>query len=80
MDARTTAFKSYQNHAWLHRSFKRLNVEDLQFCLSVLDQHQTTSKDEFARLAVRLFIDRSSKPKAWKEIEELLICANSVLP
>jgi hypothetical protein len=79
MDQRTKAFESYRDHAWLSRSFKKLRPEDLQFCRDVLAQHATTSKDAFVHIVVRLYIDRPTKPKAWKEIEELLICANSTL-
>jgi hypothetical protein len=72
-------FMALADHPWLGRSYKRLREEDVHWCLNWLDAHASDSKDAAALIITKLFLDNPAKPKAWKEMEELLICSNSAL-
>lgn len=75
---RLEAFKALKDHPWLGRSFKKLSKADEDYCIAWLEANAGLSKDQAPHYIVRLWLDRP-KPKAWKEMEELLICANSAL-
>lgn len=77
--SRSEHFELLKNHAWLGRSFAKLTAADLQLARKFLADNSQLSKDEFVQAAVRMFLDQPSKTKRWKEIEELLVCANSSL-
>ena len=68
-------FNKLKNHPWLGRSFKKLTKDDIEFAISFLKENENNNDDIFCHKAVRLFIDKTQKPKAWKEIEELLIAS-----
>ncbi len=71
-------FLSYKDHAWLRRSFARLTKADMAIALGFIKANEALDPVAFERLAVRLFMDKTP-PKHWKEIEELLVCANSAI-
>lgn len=75
---RTAMFFSYKTHPMLGRSFKKLSHADIEAVLEFIKMHDHLDKGSFERAAVRLFLD-CKKPKTWKEIEELLVCANSAI-
>lgn len=69
---RIDKFGSFKNHHMLKKSYKKLNLNDLDFCIRFLNENAKLDKNEIATKIVRLYIDKE-KPKNWKEIEELLI-------
>lgn len=70
---RQQKFDELKNHPYLSKLFKKLKNEDLIFCEKFLEETKALTKDEFATKVIRLNLDNPNKPKAWKEIEELLI-------
>lgn len=69
---RLNKFNALKTHAWLQKSFKKLNANELQIVNDFIALYGDKDKNTFASAAVRLFLDKQ-KPKHWKEIEELLI-------
>lgn len=63
----------------LGRTFRKLKQDDIIVAEGFLLKNQDMDKNDFALAIVRMFMDKP-KPKNWKLIEELLICANSALP
>jgi hypothetical protein len=75
---RASAFLNYKDHPLLKKQYKKLADYELAIAMGFILDNIYLSKDDFERKAVRLFMDKP-KPKHWKEIEELLLCANSAL-
>jgi hypothetical protein len=75
---RDTVLSAYKDHAILGKLYKRLKAEDITALNSFLKANAHLDKGSFERAVNRMFIDRP-KPKHWKEIIELLSCANSAL-
>lgn len=78
MLTRLNAFNALSDHPWLGRVYKRLTIDELNFAKSFIESHFNTPKGEFEFAVNRMFIGQS-KPKHWREISELLTCANSAL-
>ena len=76
---RLEAFKALKDHPWLGRSYKKLSKADEAWAIAWLEDNKGLTKDQAPHHIVRLWLDKP-RPKAWKEIEELLMCANSSLP
>lgn len=76
MNERLSKFKSFKTHPWFGRIFKKINSNDILFAESFIEKNEPLNKGEFEFAVNRLFLDRA-KPKAWKEIVELLTCCNS---
>ena len=72
---RLAAFNKLSEHPWLGKSFKKLTKDDVSMVQEWLAANSEIDRNRFNELAVRLFLDKP-KPKAWKEIEELLIACN----
>lgn len=77
---RKTLFLALESHPFLDRLFKRLSKNEIQLALEFLDSTATLGKNEFIPAMNSLFLDIKDRPKRWKEITELLNCANSALP
>lgn len=77
---RVTAFNGLTVHPMLGRVFNKLTSEERALCRDFLAQHEALDKGEFELLVNRMFLDVGDKPMRWKEITELLACANSKLP
>ena len=73
---RLAAFNKLEGHPWLGKSFKKLTKEDVYFTRIWLAEAADLDRDTFNEKVVRRFLDDKYKPKAWKEIEELLIACN----
>ncbi len=76
---RKFAFRNFENHAWLKKPFSRLNKAELDMALSFIDSNDHLDKGSFEYAINRMFLDNPDKPKHFKEILELLTCANSSL-
>jgi hypothetical protein len=76
MDDRRLAFDNLAKHPWLGRVFSRLKDEDLAAARAFISANSELSKGDFELKINRMFIDRV-RPKRYKEIMELLTCANS---
>lgn len=62
----------------LGKLYKKLNSMELTFCYHFIQTNQGLAKGEFEFKVNRMFLDYAGeKPKHWKEILELLTCANS---
>lgn len=79
-EARLAAFKAYEKHAWLGRVFRKLSPEEMQIAVGFFEKNAALSKGDFEYAVNRAFLDQVEKPKHYKEILELLTCANSSLP
>lgn len=77
MDNRLTTFLAYKEHPWLHKPFKRLTRAEIEICQVFIQQNSALAKGEFEFKINRMFLDKPEKPKHYKEILELLTCANS---
>jgi len=64
-------------HAWLGRVYKKLTEEELRLAIRFMGKNHLLSKGEFELAVNRMFLD-ASKPRHFKEILELLTCANSL--
>lgn len=76
MNARIIKFNSFSTHPWLSRLFNKLKKEDIDFAIKFLTNESSKSRSDFELAVNRIFLDRD-KPRAWKEITELLISSNS---
>ncbi len=76
---RLEIFHSYKDHPWLARSYNKLSVSERNIAINFLIEKNHLCKEGFEKATVRMFLDKESKPKHWREIEELLVCANSKL-
>lgn len=74
---RLEAFNSMATHPMLGKQFTKLNHGEVVFCQNFIRANATSSDNDYAVKAVRLFLDINPKPKNWQAIEELLICAMS---
>ena len=70
---RLVKFLKLKDHPWLKRSFKKLKPIDVEFCKWFLEDTKSENNNDYSMKVVRLYLDKADKPKAWKEIEELLI-------
>lgn len=77
---RTDFFMALKEHAWLLKSFARLSAKEVSICLTFIVENDHLDKGEFEMKINRMFLDKIEKPKHWKEMSELLTCANSALP
>lgn len=73
---RLEAFYALKSHAWLGRVYARLTEKELSLAVHFLRERERCSKGEVDQAVQRMFLDLP-KPKHWKEIQELLSCANS---
>lgn len=73
---RLNKFRSFIDHPWLKKSYKKLNVEELQIAENFITKNATTKKDEFELAVNRMFLNQS-KTKHWSIIVELLSCCNN---
>ena len=80
MTKRHMFFDGFKAHAWLSRVYSRLSPADITTAYEFMTAKSHLSKGEFDFAINRMFIDKGdAKPKRWKEIQELLTCANSSL-
>lgn len=79
MDKRVANFEALKTHPWLSRIYARLRGEDVAYARDFLGRHTALAKGDFESAVNRMFMDNPAKPKRWKEIQELLLCANSAL-
>lgn len=77
-EKRNDTFEAFSTHPWFGKVFKRLKNDDLSTARCFLKANGHLGKGEFEFAVNRMFLDKP-KPKNWKEIQELLTCANSVL-
>lgn len=73
---RREAFDGYAKHPWLCRVHRRLSKADIIEAHSFISDHDAMDKGAFEMAVNRMWMDQP-KPARWKEIMELLICANS---
>lgn len=73
---RMDLFKKLYNHAWLGRIYRRLYAEEMNLALDFIVSNDHLDKGPFEYAVNRMFLDKP-KPKHFKEILELLTCANS---
>lgn len=76
---RQTVFNSLATHPWLGRVYKKLTIKERLQCEVFLVLHTGSDKDRFELAVNRMFLDDPEKPKHYKEMLELLTCANSLL-
>lgn len=77
---RTEHFQALKQHPWMHKIYAKLTEAEENFCQDFLRQNREASKGDFETLVNRLFMDQPElrkKYRHWKEISELLTCANS---
>lgn len=72
-------FEAFKNHAWFNRVYKRLSENEREIAHKFIEQNDGLDKGSFELAVNRMFLDKQ-KPKHYKEILELLTCANSSLP
>ncbi len=75
-------FIALGQHAWLAKIFAKLNLKERNYCYSFLKQTSALSKSKFEETVNRMFLDRPELREElphWKEMTELLTCANSAL-
>ncbi len=75
---RIDIIKGYETHPWLKKTYAKLTRLEMVQTLAFAQVHAHLSKDDFMMAVQRMFLDRD-KPKHWKEIQELLTCANSAM-
>lgn len=75
---RLTLFNNLKHHPWSGRVYKRLNANELELALGFIESNENLDKGSFEYAVNRMFLDKD-KPKHFKEILELLTCANSQL-
>lgn len=71
-------FEALSNHPWLGRVYSRLSDSDLRLAREFMEANGDLAKGDFEFAINRMFMDRE-RPKRYKEILELLCCANSAL-
>ncbi len=71
-------FHSYKDHAWLKKVYVRLKKDDIDCAEQFIVLHDHLDKGDFELAINRMFLDKP-KPKNFREILELLTCANSKL-
>lgn len=79
MDKRELYFINSKDHAWLSRVYKKLKSADIEVALTFIRNNSQLNKSDFELKINRMFIDSATRPKNYKEISELLSCANSSL-
>jgi len=72
-------FNSYKDHAWLKKVYGRLSQNDILMAVEFIGLNDELNKLDFEFKINRMFLDKQ-RPKNYKEILELLTCANSALP
>ncbi len=77
--ARINNLDSFQNHPWLCKVYCKLSNQEISLMRNFASLHDHYTKGNFEKAVTRMFMDKPVKPKHWKEIEELLLCANSAL-
>jgi hypothetical protein len=78
MSNRLILFNNFKNHAWLSRVFDRLKNSDLDIAIRFIETNDHLDIGNFELAINRMFLDKE-KPRRYKEILELLTCANSAL-
>lgn len=76
---RAEKFRALAAHGWLKSVFKKLTAEERQIAEDFIRENDALDKGAFELRINRMFLDRLEKPKHWKEILELLTCANSAV-
>lgn len=76
MSTRIQHFEALAAHPWLQRVYAKLNKAELGVARQFLTVNALLDKGAFEKAVNRMFLDQI-KPPHWKEICELLTCANS---
>lgn len=77
MSERLKHFEEFKMHPWLTKVYTRLSIQELELARSFIAQHDQLGKGDFEYKINRMFLHDDTKPKHFKEILELLTCANS---
>lgn len=73
---RVEIFNKLAQHPWLGRVYDRLTMREREIAVTFIHEHDHLAKGEFEYAVNRMFLDRE-RPRRYKEILELLTCANS---
>lgn len=82
MQARIDQFRRNFNHPWLGRIAKRLSASEVELAVAFLTNNAKMDKGAFEMAVNRMFLDRPeerARVKRWKEVQDLLLCANSAI-
>jgi hypothetical protein len=61
-------------HPYLGKSFKKLKTDDMALINNWVRDNIKLNGDELQLSSVRMFMDKSDKPKRWTSIMELASC------
>ena len=78
MSERLSKLKSFSNHEWLSKAYRRLSPGELEIMASFIADNDHLDKGRFELAVNRMFLDKP-KPKNFTIILELLTCCNSSL-
>lgn len=77
MNKRMENFLSLEKHPMLGRRFRSLSPDQVSECEAFIICNALLNSDDFEKAVNRMFLD-AVKPKNYKDILELLSCANSL--
>ncbi len=73
---RLAKFRSFKDHGWLKRIYKKLSAKDLELAEQFILEKDSLDQNEFEMAVNRMFLDQPSKPPKWTLICELLANSN----
>lgn len=75
---RVQALTQIPSHPWLSRVWARLTQAERAEVLDFVVHAGHLDRSAFEMAVNRMHLDVTDKPKHWKEIQEVLSCANSM--